>query len=186
MAKGYKFTKEQKERLSKAHLGQKAWNKGLGSTKKDCGTCGEEFTVIAARKKTARFCSRKCANVFFRSDDFKKVMKKIVDKNPFGFKKGNIPPYKGRKFPQVSGKNNINWKGGITPENCKIRHSLEIKMWREAVFIRDDYTCRHCAKKGGKLNAHHIKFFSTHPELRTEITNGLTLCVDCHKKIHEN
>ena len=28
---GYKFTEEQKNRLSEAHLGQKAWNKGLGN-----------------------------------------------------------------------------------------------------------------------------------------------------------
>ena len=31
---GYKFTPEQIERLSKAHLGQPAWNKGTGGCKK--------------------------------------------------------------------------------------------------------------------------------------------------------
>jgi len=54
--------------------------------------------------------------------------------------------------------------------------------WRSAVFVRDDYTCQSCGKVGGKLQAHHIKPYKMFPELRLEIGNGITLCVDCHKK----
>ncbi len=81
-----------------------------------------------------------------------------------------------------------NWHGGKVPENTKIRHSFEYKLWREAVFERDDYTCqnKNCLychnKKGGKLNAHHIKPFSKFPELRTSIENGITFCERCHNK----
>lgn len=57
------------------------------------------------------------------------------------------------------------------------------RQWRRAVYERDDYTCQHCGKRGGRLNAHHIKAWATHPELRYEISNGLTLCVDCHRLI---
>jgi len=79
------------------------------------------------------------------------------------------------------GDKNPAWKGGITPENSKIRHSLEYNLWRKAVFERDHHTCQECEKVGGILNAHHIKPFAFFPELRTAIDNGTTLCKECHK-----
>lgn len=67
----------------------------------------------------------------------------------------------------------------------RIRHSLEMRLWREAVFKRDNYTCVWCGdNKGGNLNADHIQEFAYHPELRFAIDNGRTLCVSCHKKRH--
>jgi len=74
------------------------------------------------------------------------------------------------------------WKGGITPINKLIRHSLEYKLWREAIFKRDNYTCIWCKKRGGRLQADHIKPFALFLELRFLVDNGRTLCVDCHKK----
>lgn len=89
----------------------------------------------------------------------------------------------GRKNPLNAGEKNFFWKGGITPINKQIRNSLEYKLWREAVFKRDNYQCIFGGKEhGSKLNADHIKSFSDFPELRFAIDNGRTLCVDCHKK----
>lgn len=84
------------------------------------------------------------------------------------------------------GKHNF-YIDGRTPENHRIRHSLEYKLWRESVFKRDNYTCQWCGARSGNgkrvtLNADHIKPFAYYPELRLEITNGRTLCIDCHKK----
>jgi len=78
------------------------------------------------------------------------------------------------------------WKGGITETNQIIRESSEYRQWREAVFKRDNYTCQDCGARTipGKqvfLQADHIKPFSLFPELRFEISNGRTLCLDCHK-----
>jgi len=78
--------------------------------------------------------------------------------------------------------NHPNWKGGLTPINKIIRRSLEFKLWREAVFKRDNYTCRFCGERGGVLHPDHIKPFADYPELRFSIDNGRTLCRNCHMK----
>jgi predicted restriction endonuclease len=77
------------------------------------------------------------------------------------------------------------WRGGITNRNTIIRQSITYRLWREAVYKRDNYTCIICGIVGGKLNAHHIKPFSSFPELRFCIDNGITLCYTCHKMIHK-
>ena len=73
------------------------------------------------------------------------------------------------------------WKGGISLLHIRIRHGIEFRLWREAVFARDNWTCQECGRRGGKLNSHHIKAFADYPELRFAIDNGKTLCLDCHK-----
>lgn len=76
-------------------------------------------------------------------------------------------------------------KGGITPENYAIRHSIEMRLWRESVFSRDNYTCQKTGIKGGYIVAHHIKNFSQFPELRTSIENGITLSKQAHQDFHK-
>jgi hypothetical protein len=88
----------------------------------------------------------------------------------------------GMKFPEKSGEKSIFWKGGISSETELARKSPEYKVWRKSVFKRDNYTCIHCGKIGGKLQADHIKPFSKYKELRFDINNGRTLCINCHYK----
>jgi 5-methylcytosine-specific restriction endonuclease McrA len=82
------------------------------------------------------------------------------------------------------GKNGSNWKGGITPKNVTIRHSIEMRLWREAVFSKDNWTCQKCIKRGTYLHAHHILNYADSPSLRTAIDNGIALCIKCHKLFH--
>ena len=63
------------------------------------------------------------------------------------------------------------------------------KEWRIKVFQRDNYTCQHCGSKSGNgykvtLNAHHILSWKEYPELRRELSNGITLCKTCHHEAH--
>ena len=70
----------------------------------------------------------------------------------------------------------------IRSENDKTRQSTTYKAWRMAVLIRDNFTCQRCGKKGGYLEADHIKPFAYFPELRFDVSNGRALCPSCHRK----
>lgn len=76
------------------------------------------------------------------------------------------------------------WDKIISFKQKRGRNSPEYKLWRSEVFERDNYTCQKCYCVGRKLNAHHIKKWSTHIELRFEISNGITLCEKCHREVH--
>ena len=81
---------------------------------------------------------------------------------------------------RMRGDGNHFWKGGINGENDTLRHRREYKEWRTSVYERDDYTCQCCGVRGGRLNAHHINQFADYPDIRYDINNGITLCVNCH------
>ena len=74
------------------------------------------------------------------------------------------------------------WEGGKTKINNEIRRNVDYRIWRELVFKRDNYICQLCGIKGKYIQADHIKPFAYYPELRFELLNGRTLCIDCHKK----
>ena len=113
------------------------------------------------------------------------VLKKYYDNNEIwnkGKKTGHLSDEHRKKISMsLRGSKSHLWKGGIHKENLLQRARVEYKIWREGVYKRDNWTCQNCGKKGGRLNAHHIKPFSVYPELRLAIDNGITLCVPCHK-----
>lgn len=90
----------------------------------------------------------------------------------------------GRPNPSARGANNPKWKGGISPLRAKANSSVEYQTWRRSVFERDDYTCQECGDRGGRLQAHHIEWWSENEDLRYEVANGKTLCLDCHRGAH--
>ena len=57
--------------------------------------------------------------------------------------------------------------------------------FREAVFRRDDHTCRDCGCSSGVLLAHHIMMRKYHKALQYDVSNGLTLCDACHNARHK-
>ncbi len=56
--------------------------------------------------------------------------------------------------------------------------------WKKEVYKRDKYACQVCGSSG-EIRAHHILSWKDYPELRFELENGITLCGDCHHKLHK-
>lgn len=83
-----------------------------------------------------------------------------------------------------SGEFHWHWDGGKTPVNQRERSSKEYSEWRKAVFNRDNFTCQICGQVGGGLQAHHVKPWATNVNERYQVSNGVTLCVKCHKALH--
>jgi hypothetical protein len=86
----------------------------------------------------------------------------------------------------LSGDKHYRWRGGITPINQKLRHSIEYENWGKSIYKKDNYVCQCCGIKGvGILNAHHLYSWDEHPDLRFDINNGVTLCKHCHGVFHK-
>jgi len=112
------------------------------------------------------------------------------------FQKGHIPIGTGKSAdwakdnPQIFKKGHTPWNKGIgdkTSKEKRAKNDIRHKEWRTKVFIRDNYTCQECGKRSGNgkrndIQADHIKAFILYKDLRYEVSNGRTLCIECHKK----
>lgn len=146
----------------------------------NCDLCKTDFLVHRCRIGRVKYCSKDCwkaSGCFSRKglETSENHKRKISQR---------------AKERVVDGRHNF-WQGGKTDENHKIHNSIEYKLWRTAVFVRDGFRCVWCKIKGGwskalkkdiRLNADHIKPFAYFPELRFVVENGRTLCLDCHRK----
>ncbi len=158
--------------------GHKPWNKGIvGLQKGRKITWGDKiskakkghYVVSEETKKKLRKVFSGKGNPRFGKHCSEETKRKISEKA------------KGR----LTGDKSPNWKGGITPENHKIRSSTEMKLWRKAVFERDSFTCqKYGTKISGTLRAHHINNFADFPELRFAIDNGITFSEKAHIEFH--
>lgn len=144
----------------------------VGCKTRTCLHCKKQFVVVGmCPGRLAKFCSRKCQ----------------YKCGAFGRPPGPLTPSHRRAISRAArervrkGLHNF-WQGGKTAQRDRIRNSVEYKIWRTSVFQRDDYTCRKCKIRGGYLQADHIKPFAHYPDLRFSLSNGRTLCIDCHRK----
>lgn len=159
-------------------------------TRKYCSrTCSLKVTTVRKQKN--------CYSIPKGTIPWNKDKKGIHLSPNSEFKKGSQINL-GRIRLDMRGENNNNWKGGITKLAHKIRKWVQYKLWRDSIFKRDDWTCHHCKKRGnGTLHAHHHKItFSKIIENNKivtlddahnckelwDINNGITLCIDCHRK----
>ena len=143
---------------------------------KVCAVCGEEYNPERGGTKTCKSCRHgvceQCGKSFQRNHLGARF---CSHECVYESRRGSGEP--------TALANNRGRKPRTYYKRHRSKHGcVEDREWRQAVFERDDWTCQECGQKGGRLQADHIKPFATHPELRHDLDNGRTLCVDCHKK----
>ncbi len=83
---------------------------------------------------------------------------------------------------------NVNWRSDLTlQERYESKHrslTPELSEWRKDVYKKDSYTCQITGIKGYRLTAHHLADWKTYPDLRVEISNGITLTNLVHRLFH--
>lgn len=166
----------------------------------NCQTCKTPFTVIPARAGIAKFCSIGCKAKWQErvtgSDHHRwiggartKVCKHCS--KTFSLRKGQpITTFKRQKFCsrpcadkggfRYSGEHHPNYRKDARHRDRGSYHSR----WSDAVISRDNAECQHCGAQGVELHAHHILSYRDHPDLRNDVSNGVTLCYRCHWNVH--
>jgi hypothetical protein len=146
----YKHSQKTKDKISNKHIGKKL-------------SLETKLKISKNNARTRYWLGKKRPNLV--SEEYKKILRKKMIGNKFS--KGNVMSLDSRKkiSDSTKGEKCHFWKGGVTPINNTIRRSLEYRLWRESVYIRDNFTCVWCGAKsciGNKviLNADHIKPFS--------------------------
>lgn len=144
-----------------------------GPIMKECLICSKQFDVrdyTINKRDTVKCCSRECSISYRRTDAYRIKLSNSQRSRP------EYVPSFGKKMMRYIRRNSI------------------YNMWRAEVLKRDDYTCKLCNKRGGKLCVDHIKPFihilrdnqidSYEKAIECvelwDIANARTLCYPCH------
>lgn len=164
-----------------------------------CIQCGTERNVRPSRAKTYKFCDYHCRGAWRKENwtgcDHPRwsggERKKTCQNCGCTFSAGNVVThFRKQKFCskkcadeggfRFRGPSHYKWHGN--PRRGQ-RPSSQ-RSWARKVTSRDNATCQRCGATGVELHAHHIKPHKEFPELRWEVSNGITLCYQCHWAEH--
>jgi 5-methylcytosine-specific restriction endonuclease McrA len=149
-----------------------------------CQNCGISFRSSPSNHQ--KYCSKQCvdsselvrvARANSVRQAWKDEEKRIHIMEGIG-KRSNSDDWKSAAHFQ-KGEKHPRFKGNRSTRTS----SYENKQFVKEVLKRDSYTCQHCGSKE-YLHVHHIQAWAEYPELRYEVTNGITVCEECHIKIH--
>jgi hypothetical protein len=132
-------------------------NKSITFLTIKCAYCGEEAlrTPSSIKNKKNVYCSRECRHEH-QSELYKREGHPLWDPS-----KSDEEREKGRNIPGY-------------------------EEWRQSVYTRDKFTCVCCGdSRGGNLVAHHKDGYHWCKERRIDVTNGVTLCEECHSDFHD-
>lgn len=151
---------------------------------KFCSKCSEEYYIRANRAKASKYCSecwkqrnppevRQCKQCAIGFVTYERKTKSFCSMNC-----RDMYTSLHRRGELSNG-----WKDGKSLERERARQGRPLKEWKKAVKQRDNHTCQHCGCED-ELHAHHIIEWAKDENQRFVVSNGLTLCIDCHGKVH--
>lgn len=191
---GHKHSAAVLVKIAASKVGSTPWNKGkktgiAPANKKagvhiNCGNCGCDMRIEPNQVGRKKFCSKPC---FYAGRELKATFTHgHVDLVPAS-SRGHSPETREmmkavNRANRKVGAESPHWRGGQRSERKQAMGSYEYRDWRESVFARDNWTCQCCGKRGGYLEADHIKPWCAFPALRYEVQNGRTLCRPCRVK----
>jgi hypothetical protein len=174
---------------------------------KKCLQCNKELKAVEERKYTSlktgvvkiylnevkkqKYCNRRCYELFYKGKPqtglklykSRESVKKAIEARK------NDPKVREKwiaKMKEVTlGENNPNWvKDRSEVVDQSERGGSFYGIWRRSVMRRDENICRINNKDcDGKLEVHHILSWKSHPELRFNINNGISLCHAHHPRV---
>lgn len=147
-----------------------------GKIPQTCITCNLLFKVDPCDEGKYKNCSKICNNLYRKTPEFR-LARSVQARQQILSQYGETPEF-------------------ITKLSQIIRESAKYRLWREQVWKRDNYTCQVCLKQKGKICADHIISFlevllnegidsydrAIENGVLWDISNGRTLCYDCHFK----
>jgi len=166
---GFKHSKESKEKMRKAHLGRKLseetkeklkgripWNKGL--------TKETDIRIKKQAKDISRILKGKEGN--FKNKKHTTETREKISNSKKGQKSWNY----------IDGRS----------KNCSpARYGDDWFKIRMLIYRRDNFTCQECtlkmSKETGAFHVHHLQPFLE--SFDNSLSNLITLCPSCHRKI---
>ncbi len=86
-----------------------------------------------------------------------------------------------------SRENHPMWNSNKTEQDRELGRKIDgYDYFIKGVLKRDDYICQCCGIKTENLKVHHLDGYEWCKEKRVDISNGITLCENCHKTFHFN
>ena len=147
---------------------QVAWNKGLKGVNQQSDEAKEKHRIAGKKNRPI--------GIFHHTEETKRL---LSEKSRL-----NNPRYWLGKIGMV-GSLNPRYNPNLTTEDRVDRRNVaETIAWGEAVKERDNYTCQVCQRRGVYLHSHHKIPFAMSKAGRYNVTNGITICKECHTTFH--
>lgn len=156
-----------------------------------CTTCGVEFKVhqcrFRVRSTAGKYCSTTCSGIASRTATTRTCRTCNAE---FQFMPSQAKYYKGagkycsRKC-SYAGTVKATASKPITDRYGRTGRKAD-KDWKEAVRLKDNFTCQRCGTYDKHIHTHHVAPRSRRPDLRHVVSNGKCLCPLCHLWTHHH